>query len=85
MILDDPEAPSLPAVPTGAVIEIAGNPCVFYEEKPGVFRPVAVNIMARSSNWIGLGNPVKEGQRLVVGGAALLLAAWENAATTQGE
>jgi cobalt-zinc-cadmium efflux system membrane fusion protein len=76
--LADPKAPSLPAVPAGAVVEINGKAHVFLEEKSGVFRPMEVEVIERSSHWIGLGNPARENQRIVVSGASLLLAAWES-------
>lgn len=85
VLLADPDAPAHPAVPTGAVVEIDGRPCVFCEEGPDVLRPVEVEVLARGSDWCGLGPPIKAGRRVVVRGAALLLAAWEHDEAPEAE
>jgi len=77
-----PDAPELPAVPAGAVVEIDGSPCVFVAEEAGVFRPVHVKVAAGGSEWIGLAGSLPDQSRVVVRGAALLLAAWEHGEET---
>lgn len=79
VILDDAEAPQLPAVPVGSVVHIDGTPCVFVAESKEVFRPQPVEIVAESGESLGLKGIDPDGVRVVTRGAALLLAAWEEA------
>jgi cobalt-zinc-cadmium efflux system membrane fusion protein len=79
ILLDDPDAPALPAVPTGALVEIDGQRFVFVAESDTVFRPHPVEVLAESSERIGVRGLSADGTRIVTRGAALLLAAWEEA------
>jgi len=79
ILLDDPDAPVLPAVPAGAMVEIDGERCVFVAESSTVFRPHAIEVVAESSGHTGVRGLAADGTRIVTRGAALLLAAWEEA------
>jgi multidrug efflux pump subunit AcrA (membrane-fusion protein) len=79
ILLDDPDAPKQPAVPTGALVVIDGQRCVFVAETATRFRPHPVEVVAESSERIGVRGLPSEGTRIVTRGAALLLAAWEEA------
>lgn len=77
ILLDDPDAPELPAVPVGSVVEIDGQSCVFVAGEGSVFRPHAVEIVAESGERLGLKGIAADGTKVVTRGASLLLAAWE--------
>lgn len=77
ILLDDPEAPELPSVPVGSVVEIDGRRCVFVAEGGSVFRPQVVEVVAESGERLGLKGISADGTRVVTRGASLLLAAWE--------
>lgn len=79
ILLDDPDAPDLPAVPMGAVVQINGRRCVFVAEGESIFRPQVVEVVVESGDRLGLKGIAADGTRVVTRGAALLLAAWEQA------
>ena len=79
ILLDDSDAPVLPAVPAGAVVELGGRRCVFVAETETRFRPHPVEVVAESSGRIGVRGLAAEGSRIVTRGSSLLLAAWEEA------
>lgn len=79
ILLDDPDAPELPAVPAGALVEIDGRRFVFVAESATVFRPHPVEVVVESSERTGVRGISADGTRIVTRGAALLLAAWEEA------
>jgi cobalt-zinc-cadmium efflux system membrane fusion protein len=83
ILLDDPEAPDLPAVPVGAVVEIDGRRCVFVAEGGSSFRPQPVEVVVESGDRLGLKGVVADGTRVVTRGAALLKAAWEEAQSAE--
>lgn len=79
ILLDDPDALPLPAVPVGSVVKIDGQPCLFLAEPDSVFRPYPVEVEVESGELLGLRGIAAEGQKVVTRGAGLLLAAWEEA------
>jgi cobalt-zinc-cadmium efflux system membrane fusion protein len=79
ILLEDPDAPKIPSVPVGSVVEIDGNSCVFIAEGGSVFRPQPVEVVAESGELLGVKGITGEDTRVVTRGAALLLAAWEEA------
>lgn len=83
IMLDDPNAPELPTVPVGAVVEIDGRPCVFVAEGGSTFRPHPIEVAVESGNLLGLKGIAADGTRVVTRGAALLLAAWEEAQSAE--
>ncbi|QEG33294.1 efflux RND transporter periplasmic adaptor subunit [Bythopirellula goksoeyrii] len=58
-------------VPESAVVDLGGVPSVFIEENGG-YRPVAVEIGARSVDLVEVLSGVREGQQAVVAGAFVL-------------
>ena len=83
ILLVDPDAPKLPAVPVGAVVEIDGSRCVFVAEGGTSFRPHPVEVAVESGELLGLKGISADGTRVVTRGAALLLAAWEEASPAE--
>ena len=79
IFLEDSDAPRMPSVPVGSVVEIDGSPYLFIAEENSVFRPQPVEIVAESGERLGIRGMAGEGIRIVTGGASLLLAAWEEA------
>jgi len=79
ILLSDEDAAELPAVPVGAVVEIDGQSCVFVAEGGLVFRPQPVEVVEESGELLGLRGVTADGTKVVTRGAALLLAAWEEA------
>lgn len=77
ILLVDPDAPKLPSVPVGAVVEIDGRRCVFVAEEGTRFRPQPIEVVAESGDRLGLKGIAADGTKVVTRGAALLLAAWE--------
>jgi len=76
LLIPDPDAPELPAVPVGAVVDVDGTPCVFLALDDDRFQPVPARPAATSSDWIGLDDRELLGRRAVTGGTSRLLAAW---------
>lgn len=83
ILLDDPDAPKLPSVPVGAVVEIDGRRCVFVALDESSFRPHPIEVAVESGNRLGLKGIAADGTRVVTRGAALLLAAWEEAQSAE--
>lgn len=83
ILLYDPDAIKLPAVPVGAVVEIDGQACVFVAEEGSSFRPQAVEVIAESGELLGLKGIATDGTQVVTRGATLLLAAWEEAQSAE--
>ncbi|MCU0780145.1 MAG: efflux RND transporter periplasmic adaptor subunit, partial [Akkermansiaceae bacterium] len=54
ILLGDPAAPALPAVPNGAVLAGDDGPYVFIREGPETYRPLRVEVTARTSTHSGL-------------------------------
>ena len=79
ILLTDPDAPKLPSVPVGSVVEIDGSPYVFIAEGDSVFHPQPVEVVAESGELLGVQGITGEDTRVVTHGAALLLSAWEEA------
>jgi len=83
ILLVDPDAPELPSVPVGAVVEIDGSRCVYVAEGGTRFRPQAVEVLIESGDRLGLKGITADGTQVVTRGAALLLAAWEEAQSAE--
>jgi len=83
ILLDDPNAAKMPSVPVGAVVEIEGRTCVFVAETGSKFRPQPIEVAVKSGNRLGLKGINADGTRVVTRGAALLLAAWEEAQSAE--
>ena len=83
ILLADPDAPELPSVPVGAVVEIDGRRCVFVAGEGSTFRPQPVEVAVESGDRLGLKGIAADGTRVVTHGAALLLAAWEEAQSAE--
>jgi len=81
LFLEDPDAPRMPSVPYGSVVEIDGRSCVFIAEGESVFRPQPVEVIVESGERQGIKGITGEGIRVVTAGATLLRAAWEEAQT----
>jgi cobalt-zinc-cadmium efflux system membrane fusion protein len=64
------------AVPEGAVLTVEGGPAVFVavEGEPGAFQKRAVVVGAVAGGWLPVLSGLKEGDKVVVGGAFILKA-----------
>ena len=64
------------AVPEGAVLTVEGGPAVFVavEGEPGAFQKRAVVVGAVAGGWLPVLSGLKEGEKVVVGGAFILKA-----------
>ena len=65
-------ARSMPAVPAGAVAQLAGKAVVWVEESAGVFRPVEVEPGPRQGDWVAIASGVAAGDRVVTDGVMLI-------------
>jgi len=65
-------ARSMPAVPVGAVAQLAGKSVVWVEESAGGFRPVEVQPGPRQGDWVAIPSGVAPGDRIVTDGVMLI-------------
>jgi membrane fusion protein, heavy metal efflux system len=64
---------SRPAVPAGAILMLGGSSVALVEENPGRFRKRIVETNGRKGDMLAVLAGLKEGERIVVDGAMLLL------------
>lgn len=76
--LYDSEIEPAPAVPRTAVIEVDGDPHVFITKGPGEFQPAPVVVGRKSEFLVEVTSNIPDGAQIVITGANLLLAAWED-------
>jgi cobalt-zinc-cadmium efflux system membrane fusion protein len=62
----------LPAVPSGALVELEGRSVAMVETVPGTFRQTPVTAGARQGDLVAIAAGLKAGDRVVVDGAMLL-------------
>lgn len=73
----DSAAQKVLAVPATAIVSIDGTPHVFTENESGRFQPVAISIGRTSQEFTEISGGLGGDVRVVVRGASLLLAAWQ--------
>jgi multidrug efflux pump subunit AcrA (membrane-fusion protein) len=77
----DSTAPQVTAVATASIVQIEGEPHVFRVTGSGGFEPVRIVIGQQSQDFTEVKEGVAKGAMVVVKGASLLLAAWEEGAS----
>lgn len=75
--LVSPAGQAKPATAAGALVTIDGEPHLFLEEGQGSYRPVAVQIGARSQRLVEVLDGLAPGAKVVTQRASLLLAAYQ--------
>ena len=73
----DSSAQKVTAAPASAIVSIEGKPHLFTEEENGRFQPIALSTGKRSQEFIEITEGPGSDVQIVVKGASLLLAAWE--------
>lgn len=76
----DSAAQKVTAVPSTSVVKIAGSAYLFLDEGRGRFQPLQIAIGQSSQAFVEVTSALPEKARVVVSGASLLLAAWEDRA-----
>lgn len=61
-----------PVVPASALVQGEGQPLVYQETAPGVFKPVPVVLGEREGERVAIASGLRPGDRIVVDGAMLL-------------
>lgn len=77
----DSGAQKVPAIPSPAIVSIEGMPYFFIEGEGGRFQPVAVSTGQSSQEFTEIKGGLEGSVQVVVRGASLLLAAWEERTT----
>lgn len=76
----DSAAEKVTAVPSTALVTIAGAPHLFLAQSGRQFQPLAVTVGQSSQAFTEITSPLPKEAQVVVSGANLLLAAWEDRA-----
>ena len=76
----DSAAQKVTAVPTTSIGTVEGSPHLFVEEAGGRFQPLAITTGESSQSFTEVTTVLPTNARIVVKGASLLLAAWEERA-----
>ncbi len=76
----DSAARKVRAVPRTSVVKIGGSPHLFLARSGGSFQPLEIKTGQSSQEFVEVTSELSEGARVVVSGASLLLAAWEDRA-----
>jgi cobalt-zinc-cadmium efflux system membrane fusion protein len=76
----DSAAQKVTGVPTTSIVTIEGSPHLFVEEAGGRFQPLAITTGESSQSFTEVTVGLPADARVVVKGASLLLAAWEERA-----
>ncbi len=70
-------AKKVTAVPSTSIVTIGGSAHLFVEESKARFRPIPITTGQSSQAFTGVTSVLPTEARVVVKGASLLLAAWE--------
>lgn len=74
----DATAGKVTAVPSNALVTIAGSPHLFLDQGDGLYQPLAITTGQASQAFTEITSELPDGARVVDSGASLLLAAWED-------